>query len=98
MGRDLGGAGINLYKHGITRRYLNLALDSNDGLCAYRYVGDGYVEMSLEEAIAEAFAGIEKAPSVNPDDPRATPYDDEYRVRKDRALAEAGYKVMRLFE
>ncbi len=67
MGRD--GDGINAYKQGITRRYLHLSLDRENRVCAHRYVGDGYAETSLQEAIDEAFEGIEKAPGVNPDDP-----------------------------
>jgi hypothetical protein len=96
MGRDMGGQDISVYKHGITRRYLHLSLDRTEGLRAYRYTGDGYDVTPLADAVEDVFEDIEKTPGVNPDDPRATPYDDEFRARKDRALAEAGYKVIRL--
>ena len=42
---------VFLYKHLWTRRYLNLDLDGN----AYRFTGEGYETLSLEDAIKYAF-------------------------------------------
>lgn len=48
----MGKAGtVFLYKHIWTRRYLNL--DANGQ--AYKFTGDGYSPISLEEAMKNAF-------------------------------------------
>jgi hypothetical protein len=45
----MGAAGeIELYKHRLTRRYLNI---SQDGHKFYRYLNGMYVEISLSEAL-----------------------------------------------
>ncbi len=45
----MGRAGdIELYKHQVTRRYLNICLD---GRRFYRYLGGGYVEVTRSEAL-----------------------------------------------
>jgi hypothetical protein len=79
------GVVIELYKHGITRHYLNL--DAGGG--AYRWTGSGYEPMSLEEAIDHAFDGIEETRWD-----RTTVYDDEVKAEKYRALREAGWTVI----
>ncbi|HUF94825.1 MAG TPA: hypothetical protein VMO52_01975 [Acidimicrobiia bacterium] len=79
------GVVIELYKHGITRHYLNLDADGG----AHRWTGSGYEPMSLEEAIDHAFAGIEETGWD-----RTTVYDDEVRAEKYRALREAGWTVI----
>ena len=90
----LARGGIRLYKHGITRRYLNLYLDPGGELLAYRCTGKDYVRIELAEAIEEAFAGIETLAGVYSSDPRATPYDHEYRALRDRRLRERGWTVI----
>jgi hypothetical protein len=76
-----GSGGIRLYKHGITRRYLNL----DARLQAYRYRAGTYEPMPLGEALAEVFRGLQAA----------EPYDEEYRRRRDDALRRAGWSVLR---
>ena len=94
MWMGLAPGGIRLYKHGITRRYLNLYLDPQGAVSAYRYVDGRYVRIAVEVAIEEAFAGIERLGGVYSDDPRATPYDHEFRALRDRRLREAGWTVI----
>jgi hypothetical protein len=79
------GVVIELYKHGITRHYLNL--DARGG--AHRWTGSGYEPMSLEEAIDYAFDGIEETGWD-----RTTVYDDDVKAEKYRALREAGWTVI----
>lgn len=80
-----GGVVIELYKHGITRRYLNLDADGG----AHRWTGSGYEPMPLAEAIEAAFEGIDETRWD-----RTTIYDDEVRVEKYRAYREAGWTVI----
>lgn len=80
-----GGVVIELYKHGITRRYLNLDADGG----AHRWTGTGYEPISLEEAIDHAFAGLE---GMGWD--RTTKYDDAFKAEKYRSLREAGWTVI----
>ena len=87
MGYRDDPAGLRLYKHGITRRYL--ALDEHGR--AYRYTAFGYVEIPLDVGIDEVFEGLEEAGAT-----RQTVYDDEYRAVRDAELARAGYGVIRL--
>ena len=49
-------ATIELYKHGITRRYLSLDQDNT----AYRFNGTDYIQIPVAEAIDSVFAGIEE--------------------------------------
>ena len=42
---------ILLYKHRLTRRYLNLDLEGN----AYRFTGDGYEPVPINAAITHVF-------------------------------------------
>ena len=87
MGYSDDPAGIRLYKHGITRRYLTL----DERGRAFRYTAFGYVEISLEIAIDEVFEGLDAVGAT-----RETPYDDEFRAAKDAALPRAGYRVIRI--
>jgi hypothetical protein len=79
------GVVIELYKHGITRRYLNL--DRNGG--AYRYTGDGYELIAMSEAVDHVFCGLEEMGYT-----RETDYDEEFIRRKHQALREAGWTVI----
>ncbi len=79
------GVVIELYKHGITRRYLNL--DRFGG--AYRYTGDGYELITMEEAIEHVFEGLEEMGFS-----RETNYDEEFIRRKHEALRAAGWTVI----
>ena len=81
--------GINLYKHGIARMYLNLddlgrcyLLRSNSG---YEYEEAEFdTELAkLEAALAEIGESLE------------SPYDDEYIARKRAALKNAGIRLLR---
>ena len=79
--------GINLYKHGITRTYLNL---DDQGNC-YVYRGDRRYEpadFSVELEKLEIFLKQqgETLESV---------YDDEYIARKTEALQKAGIPLLR---
>jgi hypothetical protein len=79
--------GINLYKHGIARMYLNL---DDSGVC-YTYCGRGAYERSdfavelarLEAALAELGETLESV------------YDESYRARKEEALRRAGISLLR---
>lgn len=79
------GQTVYCYKHGITRRYLNL--DSAGK--AFKYNGAGYDPIDLETAINHAFDGIERCGAT-----RTTPYDDAFRAMRNQALADAGYLVL----
>lgn len=79
------GVVIELYKHGITRCYLNLDVEGG----AYRWTGSGYEPIPLDEAVDHAFDRIEE---MGWD--RTTVYDDEVRAEKYRVLREAGWTVI----
>jgi hypothetical protein len=82
------GVAIELYKHGITRRYLNLDHSGR----AWRYTGaadDSYEPTTLSEAIDHVFEGLEE---MGYD--RETDYDEQFVLRKHQALAEAGWTVI----
>jgi len=80
--------GINLYKHGIARMYLNL---DDSGVCyvwreneTYE-VSDFVVELArLEAALAELGETLESV------------YDESYKAQKERALREAGISLLRI--
>ena len=76
---------IELYKHGITRRYLNLDQTNR----AYRYTEDGYVQTPVALAVESVFDGIEEMGWT-----RETRYDEEFVAEKHRLLAEAGWTVI----
>ena len=80
--------GINQYKHGISRRYLFL---DDEGL-AYEAAGrNGFREIPIEEAIARV-----EAPLQEMGETLETPYDSAYINRKDAALREARFDVLRI--
>jgi hypothetical protein len=85
-----GGLGpnhdINAYKHGITRKYLHI---DAAGQC-YRWTGDGYEPRDSVSAILHVYEGIEQLGGATPE----TPYDAEYRARRDAALQQAGFTVI----
>jgi hypothetical protein len=80
--------GINLYKQGLTRRYLNLGDDGR----AYRHLDRGrFEEIPFEEAmrwVAEPLAEMGET--------LETPYDEDYRRRRAAALRAAGFEEFRL--
>lgn len=80
-----GDSVIELYKHGITRRYLNLDQANR----AYRFTGDGYIQIPVAVAVDQVFSGIEDMGWS-----RETKYDEEFVARKHRALREAGWTVI----
>jgi len=80
--------GIHLYKHGITRTYLNL---SDRGEC---YVSRG--DWRYEPADFAAELRKLEASLRTLGETLATVYDDEYIARKDRALQEAGIPLVRI--
>ncbi len=79
------GTTIELYKHGITRRYLNLSA----GGSAYRYTGSRYVSIDVDEALEEVFDGLEEMGWA-----RETAYDDEFVARKYATFRELGWTVI----
>ena len=82
-----GSGGIRLYKHGISRRYLNL----DERGQAYRYdpLSDSYRPVPLAEALQHVFGPLpEMGESV------CTPYDEDYIRRRDEALRRAGFTVL----
>ena len=80
-----GGVVIELYKHGITRRYLNFDADGT----AYIWTGEGYEPMDLDEAIDHVFEELE---GTGWD--RATKYDDAFKAEKYQALRKAGWTLI----
>lgn len=99
MGAALGPEGdrlIYLYKHGITRRYVNLDRE----LKTYSYRGDRggpdafgdpiYKEISINDAIARL--DLASLPKMGAE--LTTPYDNDYKERRDAALREAGWEVI----
>ncbi len=80
--------GINLYKHGIARMYLNL---DDSGAC-YVFRGDSNYERGdfalelakLEAALAELGETLESI------------YDESYRAQKEEALRRAGISLLRI--
>jgi hypothetical protein len=76
---------IELYKHGITRHYLNLDQDNR----AYRYTGDGYIQIPVALAVEQVFDGIEETGWS-----RETRYDEEFVTEKHRKMRGAGWTVI----
>lgn len=80
--------GINLYKHGITRTYLNL---DDEGICyiatgsgCYSLVGFEFEMNKLEETLKGLDATLE------------TPYDDVFIARKREELRQNGVSLLTL--
>lgn len=82
---EQGDAVIEHYKHGITRRYLNLDQHNR----AYHYTEDGYVQIPVALAVELVFAGIEEMGWT-----RETRYDEEFVTAKHKALNDAGWTVI----
>ncbi len=78
-------ATIELYKHGITRGYINLDQLNR----AYEYTGKGYLQIPVATAIDRVFARIEETGWT-----RETRYDEEFVAEKHRLFAEAGWTVI----
>jgi len=85
MGRSNG---INHYKHGLSRRYLFL----DDEGRAYEAAGrNEFQEIPFDEALAQV-----EEPLKEMGETLETPYDSAYISRKDAALREAGFDVLRI--
>lgn len=80
-----GDAVIEMYKHGITRRYL--MLDQNNR--TYLYTGEDHVQIPVAVAVERVFEGIEEMGWT-----RETAYDEEFVAEKHRLLREAGWTVI----
>ena len=80
-----GKATIELYKHGITRRYLNLDQHGQ----AYRYSKKGYVKVTLDTALEHVFDGLTEMGWT-----RETRYDETFIRAKHQALRDMGYTVI----
>lgn len=83
--RQSDGTAIELYKHGMTRRYLNVSAD----LRTWVYLAGQYVLRPLGGALAEAFAQCEELGAL----PNVA-YDDAFRSKRDAALIAAGYRSL----
>jgi hypothetical protein len=79
--------GINLYKHGIARMYLNL-----DDLCRC-YVAQGNSRYERADFAAE-LARLQAALAAIGESLEST-YDEQYIARKRAALAKAGIRLLR---
>ena len=79
--------GINLYKHGMARMYLNL---DDSGQCYVRTGNSRYERADFTPQLAKLEAALahigETLESV---------YDETYMARKDAALRKAGFSVTR---
>lgn len=80
--------GINLYKHGITRTYLNLDDEGNcyiaTGSGCYSLVDFEFELKKLEETLKGLHATLE------------TPYDDVFIARKQEELRQHGVSLLTL--
>lgn len=76
---------IEMYKHGITRRYLMLDQYNR----AYRYTGEGHVRIPVAVAVERVFEDIEEMGWT-----RETAYNEEFVAEKHRQLREAGWTVI----
>lgn len=79
---------IRLYKHGLTRRYLNV--DPEGNTCAYFGETIGYRKIPRERAIEAAFAGLEEMGYTRGGDHQAM------RADRRRRLEEAGWTIVNL--
>ncbi len=79
------GATLELYKHGITRRYL--VIDQTNR--TYVFNGSSYELIPVALAVELVFDGLEELGST-----RTTRYDDAFIAEKYRALREAGWTVI----
>lgn len=85
MGRTNG---INLYKHGISRSYLNLDDDGNSYVAVrygcYERANFAKELSKLEDCLRELRARLE------------TPYDDAFIARKGEVLRQHGISLLRI--
>ena len=78
---------VHLYKHGVTRKYLNM---DDDGIC-YRYSPKGcdnmgiYLPIDELQAVLHVYKDIEQF-GATPE----TKYNEAYKAGRDAALKEAG--------
>ena len=80
--------GINLYKHGIARTYLNL---DDAGNC-FLHRGKGIFEAAdFSEELGKLEAALREQGET-----LASHYDDAYIARKTRALERAGIPILRI--
>ena len=78
--------GITLYKHGITRTYLNL---DDAGNCYVKAEKGSYAPGNWETELDELEACL-----ATLGDRLATPYDEEFIVRRRNALQEQGISLL----
>lgn len=78
--------GINCYKHGIARTYLNL---DDDGNCYVPGETGTYVRADWQTELHKLEACLAKLGSS-----LTTPYDDEFIARKRKALQEQGISLL----
>jgi hypothetical protein len=78
---------IELYKRGITRRYLNL--DHDGGAWRYDHQENVFRPEPLDSAVEEVFEGIELCGAD-----RSTVYDTAYLTGRNRRLREQGWEVV----
>ena len=78
--------GINQYKHGITRTYLNL---DDEGHCYVRADRGDYLRGDCEAELGKLEARLATL-GAN----LATPYDEEFIAQKQKALQEQGISLL----
>ena len=79
------GRRVELYKHGITRRYL--VVDAHGQ--AYRFENDQLEPVSTPDAIETVFAGLEAMGWM-----RETPYDDDFKAARNAVFGQHGLTVI----
>lgn len=80
--------GVNLYKHGLSRRYLNLGDDGR----AYRYLDRGrFAEIPFEQGLSWV---VEPLAAMG--ETLETPYDEDYKARRSACLRVAGWAELRI--
>jgi len=80
-----GDAVIEMYKHGISRRYL--MLDQHNR--AWRYTGESHVRIPVAVAVERVFEDLKEMGWT-----RETPYDEEFVAEKHRRYREMGWTVI----
>ena len=79
--------GINLYKHGISRTYLNL---DDSGQC-YKYRSSRFKKADFAVELAKLEASLAELGET-----LQSVYDEAYIARKEEALREAGIPLLRV--
>ena len=80
--------GINVYKHGITRTYLNL---DDAGNCFVDRGKGIFAAADFSEELRKLEAALQEQGET-----LASPYDDAYIARKTRSLERAGIPILRI--